>query len=231
LSKTKTVETFNCPLCREDTPRTESVKIDQWRICKTCASKLKSKKASKPTKEKLSKTQTINEEVKQTKKVSKKLRKKLKKQAGRTVIYVVGDTKKVLASAKKIRTKIDKVEKRKDRTKARIEKLQAKVQIAEDRLVKYTERQVKYAERITDAEFMEQEKVKALKVEKLGKTLDGGLRFYKKNAWHVVPPSLIGSTDAVKGSFKAEDKKLVAISGEVKEKKLSRKIARKIEEQ
>ena len=225
----KTEETFNCPLCREDKPYSEVVRVDQWRICKDCNTKMQKSKSNQGT-EKLSKKEKKVKETKQEKKLKKKVTKKLKKQEKRSVIYVIGDVKTVLSKAKKVQGKIDKVEKRKDRTTSRIAKLDEKIVKAQERLVKYTERQVKFAERITDAEFLEQDKVKALKVEKLGKTLDGGLRFYKNNKWHVVPPSLIGGKDD-KGVYKAEEKKLVLVNGEIKEKKFSRSIARKIEEQ
>ena len=152
---------------------------------------------------------------------------KVKKQAKTSIIYVVGDSKTIAKKAELSKEKADKFAKRQQICQYKIGRLSDKIKKYEERIIKQKEKQLVHLQRCSDSDFLEQTKIKVLKIEKLGKTLDGGLRFFSKHKWFILPPVYLGKDEEIAKGTKVE---LVEIGGIIKEKKLSRKILGKMNE-
>ncbi len=221
-----------CQLCADDV-RKEVVRIGNFVVCLKHDKQLderfakrKNKEVQQP-KEKLSTDEKTKKERKKEKHENRRMTRLVKKANNHTTIYVVGSVKDVISKAGKNRKKAERMIKRQENNKSRIDKLNQKIEKCEAKITKQKAKQIVFLTRCSDADFLEQSKVQKLKIETLGKTADGGLRFYKNKKWFIVPLSLLGKNDSTE-TLKAEDKKLVEIGGTIKEKTLGRKLAKEL---
>ena len=221
-----------CQLCQDDV-RKEVVRIGDFVVCLKHDKQLdermekKQKKEDKQPKEKLSTDEKTKKVRKKEKHENRRMTRLVKKAENNTTIYVVGSVKDVISKAGKNRKKAERMIKRQENNKSRIDKLKQKIEKCEAKITKQKAKQLVFLKRCSDADFLEQAKVQKLKIETLGKTADGGLKFYKNKKWFVVPMSLLEKNGKT-GVMESGDKKLVEIGGTVKEKTLGRKLAKEL---
>ena len=221
-----------CQLCADQKTK-EVVRIGNFVVClkhdKQLEEKIEKRKTreDKQPKEKLSTDEKTKKTRKKEKRENRRMIKLVKKANNHTTIYVVGSVKDVISKAGKNRKKAERMVKRQDNNKSRIDKLKQKIEKCEAKITKQKTKQMVFLNRCSDADFLEQAKVQKLKIETLGKTADGGLKFYKDKKWFVVPMSLLEKNGKT-GDIESGDKKLVEIGGTIKEKALGRKLAKEL---
>ena len=221
-----------CQLCADDV-RKEVVPIGNFVVCLKHDKQLeerfakRKRKEDKQPKEKLSTDEKTRKTRKKEKRENRRMTRLVKKANNHTTIYVVGSVKDVISKAGKNRKKAERMIKRQVNNKSRIEKLEQKIEKCEAKITKQKAKQLVFLKRCSDADFLEQAKVQKLKIETLGKTADGGLKFYKNKKWFVVPLSLLEKNGKT-GAIESGDKKLVEMGGTIKEKTLGRKLAKEL---